>query len=197
MRHEHRPEHRPDHRPEQFSSNPADVIDVTPSADARRRWLQRSLALVTAGATIGVGLGAAWLFRERGNASAAPLTAFMQVSQTLTGKTALDPDVGLRLFDALQAGVPHFSLRIQQLAAAMAGRRADFPIAADETATLVKDPQQALASLILRGWYLGLVDGAAVIDRQALMYEAVGGALPARAYCGGAPGFWAEKPMES
>jgi hypothetical protein len=93
--------------------------------------------------------------------------------------------------------VPNFSLRIQQLAAAMDAGQADFPLAAEKTAILAKDPRQALASLILRGWYLGVIDGTAVIDRQALMHGAVANMLPVRGYCGGAPGFWAEKPAES
>ncbi|HEY4317294.1 MAG TPA: sugar dehydrogenase complex small subunit [Herbaspirillum sp.] len=191
-------------RPDHLRNRPADVIDVMPSpspsslsANARRGWLQRSLLLAAAGATAGVGLGAAWLFRARENEAAAPLAAFMQVSRKLTGNAALDADVGRRLFGALQAGVPHFSLRIQQLAAAMDAGTGGFTLAAERSATPARDPRQALASLILRGWYLGLVDNAAVIDRQALMYQAVAGALPVRGYCGGAPGFWAEQPVES
>jgi hypothetical protein len=158
--------------------------------------LTLSLTSIAAGAALGAGLGAAWLFHGRHDDAEAPLAAFMTVSQTLTGRAALDGDVALRLFGALQASVSDFSLRIQQLAAAMAAGRNAFAPAAADTASLPNDPRQALASLILRGWYLGVVDDAAVVDGQALMHAAVADALPVRGYCGGAPGFWAEKPME-
>ncbi|RXZ38638.1 hypothetical protein D9O50_03790 [Oxalobacteraceae bacterium CAVE-383] len=154
------------------------------------------MPLIAAGATLGTGLSAAWLFNARKADNAAPLAAFMKVSQALTGKTALDREAGIRIFGALQASVPNFPLRIQQLAAAMDAGQADFPLAAADSAALPADPRQALASIILRGWYLGVVDGAAVIDRQALMHAAVAGVLPVRGYCGGAPGFWAENPAE-
>lgn len=186
-------------RQDHLQHSAANAIDVAASetpSPSRRQWLLRSMPLLTVGATIGVGLGAAWLFNERRGDSGAPLAAFMKVSQALTGRTALDPDVTSRIFNALEKSVPSFSLRIQQLAAALEAAPSDFPLAAADTAALPADPRQALATLILRGWYLGVVDGITVADRQALMYAAVDGALPVRGYCGGTPGFWGDKPVE-
>ena len=186
---------RPDH-PQHSTADAIDVTSPESPSPSRRQWLLRSMPLVTVGTTIGVGLGAAWLFNERRNDRAAPLAAFMKVSQALTGRTTLDPDVANRIFNALEKNVPHFSLRIQQLAAAMDAGQSDFPLAAADTAVLPADPRQALATVILRSWYLGVVDGVTVADRQALMYAAVDGVLPVRGYCGGTPGFWADKPAE-
>jgi hypothetical protein len=164
---------------------------------ARRRWLRRSAALIAAGATIGAGLGAVLLFKAAAgetDTDAATLTAFMDASHILTGKTVLDRSVGTRLLSALQANMPDFAAKVRQLAAALHGGQPAPGIGAVQAGA--QDPQQALASAILRGWYLGLVDRTVATYEQSLMFAAVSNTLPVRSYCGGAPGFWAAPPME-
>lgn len=113
--------------------------------------------------------------------TAAPLDAFMTLSQALTAHSGLDRGVGERLLAALQKAVPDFSARVPQLAGAIAGGSAN---AAD----------QALAWQIMSAWYQGIVGDTVVTYEQALMFRVVSDTLIIRSYCPNEPGFWAAKP---
>jgi hypothetical protein len=156
----------------------------------RRRWLKRALTLIAAGVA---GSGASVLSTVQADESNTPLSAlsaFMTISQALTGKALLDRSVGARLLSALQKNTPDLPQRLQQLAAALLAVTA---------AGLSKAPAapQALALQIMQAWYLGVVDHTVVTYEQALMFAAVSDTLPIRSYCAGRPGFWAEKPLEN
>jgi hypothetical protein len=169
---------------DQYGNNRALIASRPRLSLARRRWLQRALALIAAGS------GASVLLKAQGIDSSAPLATFMTLSQALTSKAVLDPIIGARLLDALQKNTPDFPQRMQQLAAALLAGWPQVPAAAATA-------QQALALRIMQGWYLGVVDNTVVSYEQALMFEAVSNTLPIRSYCFGKPGFWAEKPIEN
>ncbi|MDB5992224.1 MAG: hypothetical protein JWQ10_3627 [Herbaspirillum sp.] len=175
---------------DQYGNNRALIASRPRLSLARRRWLQRALALIAAGS------GASVLLKAQGIDSSAPLATFMTLSQALTSKAVLDPIIGARLLDALQKNTPDFPQRMQQLAAALLAGWPQVPAAA-ATATAAATAQQALALRIMQGWYLGVVDNTVVSYEQALMFEAVSNTLPIRSYCFGKPGFWAEKPIEN
>ncbi|WP_179747169.1 sugar dehydrogenase complex small subunit [Paraburkholderia bryophila] len=144
----------------------------------RRRWLQGALALTAAGLT-----GSLALKALAANPSAAPIDAFMSLSQSLTARATLNRDVGTRLLAALQTSSPAFAQQLPKLAGALAAGSADAS-------------QQALALKILEAWYLGTVDTTVVTYEQALMYDVVSDTLIIRSYCPNKPGFWAAKPIE-
>ena len=148
------------------------------SSMTRRRWLQGALALTAASLT-----GSLALKALADDTSAAPIDAFMSLSQSLTARPALNRDVGARLLAALQKSSPDFARQLPKLAGALSNGSADAS-------------QQALALKILEAWYLGTVDTTVVTYEQALMYDVVSDTLIIRSYCPNKPGFWAAKPIE-
>ncbi|MFM0731191.1 sugar dehydrogenase complex small subunit [Paraburkholderia sediminicola] len=144
----------------------------------RRRWLQGAFALTIAGLT-----GSLALRALADDSAAAPIDAFMTLSQSLTARSALDRNVGTRLLAALQQSSPDLALQLPKLAGALAAGSADAA-------------QQALALKIMEGWYLGTVDNQVITYEQALMYDVVSDTLIIRSYCPNKPGFWAAKPIE-
>ncbi len=144
----------------------------------RRRWLQGALALMAAGLT-----GSLTLKALADDSSAAPIEAFMTLSQSLTAKSGLDRDVGTRLLAALQKSTPDLAQQLPKLAGALASNSADAA-------------QQALALKIMEAWYLGTVDNVVITYEQALMFNVVSDTLIIRSYCPNKPGFWAAKPIE-
>jgi hypothetical protein len=148
------------------------------SSMSRRRWLQGAFALTVAGLS-----GSLALKALADDASAAPLDAFMTLSQSLTAKSGLDRAVGARLLAALQKSSPDLAQQLPKLAGALAAGSAD-------------DAQQALALKIMEAWYLGTVDDTVITFEQALMYTVVSDTLVIRSYCANQPGYWAQKPVE-
>jgi hypothetical protein len=146
-------------------------------AKARRRWLQRTLALAAAGTT------GSMLLAFAADDAGAPLDSFMLLSRVLTGKPALDRALGARLLAALQDIESEFPLHLRQLAAGLPSGTLDAP-------------QQAFGLRIVQAWYLGVVDNAVVTYEQALMFGVVSDTLTIRSYCPGKPGFWAAPPVE-
>ncbi|WP_063533920.1 sugar dehydrogenase complex small subunit [Burkholderia sp. MSMB1589WGS] len=155
-----------------------DANEPTGGGLTRRQWLQRSLALSALGLA-----GSLTLRALAGAPSAAPLDAFMTLSEALTGKTGLNRAVGERLLRALQKGSFEFGDGLPKLAGALAAN------------TLTPD-QEALALRILEAWYLGIVDNVVVTYEEALMFGVVSDTLVVRSYCPNKPGFWADKPIE-
>jgi hypothetical protein len=148
------------------------------STMTRRRWLQGALALTVAGLA-----GSLTLRALADDTSAAPVDAFMTLSQSLTGRSVLDRDVGTRLLAALQKSTPDLAQQLPKLASALAGGSLD-------------PAQEALALKIMEAWYLGTVDNAVITYEQALMYTVVSDTLVIRSYCANQPGYWAQKPIE-
>jgi hypothetical protein len=156
----------------------ADARAKRPQATTRRQWLQGALALTAAGLT-----GSLTLKALAEGSAAAPIDAFMTLSQSLTAKATLDRDVGMRLLAALQKSTPSLAPQLPKLAGALTAGSADAG-------------QQVLALKIMEAWYLGTVDDQVVTYEQALMYNVVSNALIIRSYCPNKPGFWATKPIE-
>ena len=147
----------------------------------RRRWLQGALALSAASLA-----GSLTLRALADDAATAPIDTFMTLSQSLTAKSGLDRDVGVRLLAALQKSTPDLAQRLPKLGGALAAGNIETADAA----------QQVLALKILEAWYLGTVDDTVITYEQALMYGVVADTLVIRSYCPNEPGFWATKPVE-
>ena len=142
----------------------------------RRRWLQGALALTAAGLT-----GSLTLKALADDSAAAPIDAFMTLSQSLTARSSLDRDVGTRLLTALQKSTPDLAQQLPKLAGALAAGSADAA-------------QQALALKIMEAWYLGTVDNAVITYEQALMYPPIADVIVMPSFARGVPGYWAQPP---
>lgn len=119
----------------------------------------------------------------------AELSSFMTLSQRLTGRSNLDPRIGLRLFEALA----HRDSALRQSLGELQAHLGDAPSSWSER-------QQWLARQILGGWYLGMIgddqNATVVTYENALMFKAVDDVLVIRSYCPNKPGFWAAQPVE-
>ncbi len=109
------------------------------------------------------------------------LDAFMALSEALTGRSDLDPDVGQVYLAALQRHAP---------------KRAAL-LALSEDRSSPSDEAIALRKEILRNWYTGLVGEGeareAVTLDGALMWSAMGFSQP-KGFCRGPLGYWTEPP---
>ena len=123
---------------------------------------------------------------------------FLQLSKLLTGRSELDAETSWRLNAALTA--THQDFPAQVSACASFARAHGFATVEPLAAALdAQNPQlAAVLHAIVTAWYVGVAgDGpqAKVIAwREALMFDAVGGVLPAPSYCRAAPGYWTAKP---
>lgn len=121
------------------------------------------------------------------------IAAFLALSRALSGHDALDERLGSALLAAFEE-----NSRAADLAAFYEALRASSGDS-DAVAALLAAPETAdVGQAVLRGWYVGLVDGPDGLVRvgyeETLMGVAVGDFLQLRSNCGGLPHFWAEPP---
>lgn len=126
-----------------------------------------------------------------------PATAFFQLSVLLTGRDKLDPVLGQRLLQALQAGNASFNQHTADLLVFLQTRKVPLP----ELAALLsaeKPPFAALPTQVMAAWYLGVVgDGSqarVVAFEHALNAAAVSDKLKPPTYAYGVPGSWSTNP---
>lgn len=154
---------------------------------SRRRLLAVACASAAVGGVLLSPAGRTWAALTP--QAEAELSSFMTLSQRLTGRSNLDPRIGLRLFEALAQR----DTALKQSLAELQTRLGDSPASWGER-------QQWLARQILGGWYLGMIgddEHATVVSYEnALMFKAVDDVLVIRSYCPNKPGFWAAQPIE-
>ncbi|MCP1648768.1 sorbitol dehydrogenase family protein [Pseudomonas sp. GD04087] len=154
---------------------------------SRRRLLAVACASAAAGGVLLSPAARTWAALTP--QAATELDEFMTLSQRLTGRSNLDPRIGLRLFGVLAQR----DTALRQSLTELLDRLGDAPDTWNER-------QQWLARQILGGWYLGQIgddSGATVVTyEQALMFRAVDDVLVIRSYCPNKPGFWAAQPTE-
>ncbi len=126
---------------------------------------------------------AAILARMPGAARAAPSIgpdAFLRLSERLTGKSSLDPDLAAQFLAAFDGE----------------GRGAELSRLVDGGAP---GADTVAADEVVAAWYTGLVPGKAgsrlVTYDEALVWSVLSYTKPA-GYCGGAMGYWADPPEE-
>ncbi|EHH67402.1 hypothetical protein GMO_23970 [Gluconobacter morbifer G707] len=119
-------------------------------------------------------------------------TAFLQISEAITGRTNLDPVISSRLCAAMQATFPGYDETIRKLSSLVSsgGQPQDI---LDRSGDLRK------AVLALNAaWYTGSVEDKTnapmVSYYNALMYQPTKDALPVPTYCFAKPGWWTEAP---
>jgi fructose 5-dehydrogenase small subunit len=190
--------------------------DGSPSLDKRRFLLQTGVA---AGTLLGAG---GWIaaIAASGNAVAAtgpvaasvPVTGggaptavpadtqFLTLSQTLTGRSPLDPILARRYLNALSAQDTNFGTQFIALLKFVALS----PETGPEVLAATLDRQNAdlgkVLHRIVSAWYTGVVGegaNAQVIAYQgALMFVAVEDVVMPPSYCRAAPFYWTAKPPQ-
>lgn len=123
---------------------------------------------------------------------------FLQLSELLTGRRDLNPELSHRLGAALAAVNSDFARQVSAIAA-LARTRAMDAVEPLATTLDVQDPKLAgTLHAIIAAWYTGVAgDGpkAKVIAyRDALMFQVVEGVVAAPSYCRAAPDYWTAKP---
>ena len=156
------------------------------------RMRRRALMLLAA-----VGMVAtfpAWM--QGGEAVAAPVAAatgappeFIALSQLLTGRDHLDPQIANRIYATLSAKDPAFASSASALWQ-HANSGAD---ALQQTA--MNDPALSKTLTdIISAWYLGEAGGQVVQYKSALANTVVEDVVVTPSYCRAAPGYWAAEP---
>lgn len=128
-------------------------------------------------------------------ASPASATAFLTLSQALTGHADLNPETAARISTAMHNAMPEFPARIEGLTGLMQnGQQAKSLLAAASGDPALHDT--ALA--IVAAWYTGTIgkgSKAVVVSyAEALMYQPVKDALPVPTYCSFGPMWWTAEP---
>ncbi|NMM75232.1 sugar dehydrogenase complex small subunit [Acidovorax sp. SRB_24] len=124
-------------------------------------------------------------------------TTFLTLSQLLTGRDTLDPTLGRRLLEALQASDTSFDQHATDLLDLLQTRKVLLPNL-PALLTAEKPPFAALPSQVMAAWYLGVVgDGPqarVVAFEHALNAATVSDKLRPPTYAYGAPGSWSANP---
>ncbi len=127
--------------------------------------------------------------------SAVNATAFLTLSQALTGHTDLNPETAARIATAMRDAMPEFPAHINGLSGLIQnGQPAKSLLAAAGSDPALRDT--ALA--IVAAWYTGTIgkgSKAVVVSyAEALMYQPVKDALPVPTYCSFGPLWWTAEP---
>lgn len=180
---------------------------------------RRRQILLGLGAAALLGATGAWrlpralaaLAPQGGGADAAD---FIALSTWLTGRTALNRELGQRYFAALSARYPAFRSQLAALIARRAAQANPEPQAFCDAVDASGEAYATLPRQIVAAWYVGLVGDLpqpdAAQDRSsppqlvkasvlayelALMYEPVRDVLAIPSYCRDVPGYWARPPQ--
>ncbi|WP_322044408.1 sugar dehydrogenase complex small subunit [Paraburkholderia sp. J67] len=168
-------------------------------APSRRQFLIGTTLLASLSVA---GLGALSAAHAQAAAASADadFAAFMRLSQYLTGKTALDVEIGRAILAGLRGDDANASAMIAQLNDFVA--RTNTP--ANTLQSVLDASQPTLAGLpkkVVTAWYLGVVgtgkNARTVAYEQALMYPPIADVIVMPSYARGVPGYWAKPPVLS
>jgi hypothetical protein len=168
-------------------------------APSRRQFIIGTAVVATVGAVGGLASLHTAVAQESA-ASDANFTAFMRLSQYLTGKTTLDVEIGRAILAGLLDDDASANTAIAQLNDFVA--RTNTP--ANTLQSVLDASQPALAKLpkkVVTAWYLGVVGtdkkARTVAYEQALMYPPIADVIVMPSYARGVPGYWAKPPVLS
>ncbi|MEW6342533.1 MAG: sugar dehydrogenase complex small subunit [Paraburkholderia sp.] len=127
------------------------------------------------------------------------LDAFLALSQHLTGRTAFDPVLSKRVYDALARSDSQFTQNVTSLNTWLQGHGG---VPSDTVTQALQTDQPVLArtvGAVMRAWYLGLVGEMphvqVVAYESALMFDPVKDVLTIPSYCRDVPFYWTQKPV--
>ncbi|WP_025812065.1 sugar dehydrogenase complex small subunit [Komagataeibacter kakiaceti] len=124
----------------------------------------------------------------------APL--FLALSQRLTDRDTLDPQVGHALYAGIIHAVPDRRAQIQNLHALMAGGTFSSASALARAAEHADPVFKDVIHDIMTGWYRGVADQKVVVYRSALMFDITSDAVYPKTYAAGGPFYWTRTPPE-
>jgi hypothetical protein len=165
----------------------------------RRRFVLGACASAVALAFTSAGFGFPTFFTQAfADTPPAGLDGFLLLSRKLTGRTAFDPALAQRVYDALSKSDSEFAGNVSALNAWLAAHGG---VPSDTVTQALKADTPKLAgtvTAIMRAWYLGLVGDAprvtVVAYERALMFDPVNDVLTIPSYCRDAPFYWTQKP---
>lgn len=141
--------------------------------------------------------GVARALAQTASAPDADFTAFMKLSQYLTGKSTLDVEIGHAIFAGLVDQDTQFPKQVAQLNDFVATSKTP----ANGLQQVLDSTQPALATVpkrVMPAWYLGVVGtglkARTVSYEQALMYPPISDVIVMPTYARGVPGYWAQPP---
>ena len=169
---------------------PAAVLQAQALSDHGRTRRRAIMLLAALGM---VATFPAWM--QSGSAVAAPAATpgapaeFLALSQLVTGRAQLDPEIANRIYTSLQARDPAFAGHASTL-----WQHANAGVDALQHSAM-NDPAlgQAL-NAIVTAWYLGEAGGQVVQYKSALANTVVQDVVATPSYCRAAPGYWAAEP---
>jgi hypothetical protein len=134
-----------------------------------------------------------------GQTAAAMGGKFMPLSQFVTGRSKLDPEVGVALLAALRESDASFSAVLDDLAAdAASGKYSDVE---SLEAAVRGSPKHAALLALVSAWYTGsvTVNGKErfITLQQALLYEPIADGSHIPGNCAGATNSWADMSAPS
>jgi hypothetical protein len=189
-------------RPDAFIAAPAVTSTGAPLGSARRR----RFALGAVGSALALAFGALpawgpWFGVNNARAADSEADTFLLLSERLTGRVALDAQLGQRMHDALIQADQHFP---QNAAALLAWLQSHPQTPLETLGATLQAEQPALAKTsvaILDAWYLGVVGESphakVIAYERALMFDPVKDVLTIPSYCRDVPGYWAAPPAHA
>ncbi|MCG5074776.1 sorbitol dehydrogenase family protein [Paraburkholderia tagetis] len=127
-------------------------------------------------------------------------TAFIALSQHLTGRTHFDAVLGQRIYAALARASSQFEQNVGALDTWIKGHGG---VPSDTVTAALKTDRPELAATvgdIMRAWYLGLVGEMPKVQvlayEKALMFDPVSDVLTIPSYCRDVPFYWTKKPAD-
>jgi|GEM_PF-556140 len=156
------------------------------------------------GAPYAFGIADARAADPAASAAAAPAqsgySAFIALSQHLSGRTHFDAVLGQRIYAALARASSQFE---QNVGALNSWLKDHGGVPSDTVTSALKADRPELASTvgdIMRAWYLGLVGEMPNVQvlayEKALMFDPVSDVLTIPSYCRDVPFYWTQKPAD-
>jgi hypothetical protein len=149
-------------------------------------------------ATVAVAYAASFIPRTWAGSPDPSYSAFVTVSEYLTGHPVLDGALAMRAYSALAGDDEGFKGQVQSLSTLIAAQKPD-PMTLQAILDGKKSPLAALPRKIVKAWYLGVVgDGdkaRCIAFENNLTNRAVADHLRPPSYCFGTYGSWVQKPL--
>ncbi|WP_371207311.1 sorbitol dehydrogenase family protein [Komagataeibacter sp. SM21] len=177
---------------------PTNIHLASPNAMRMRRALRmsrRDMLLGAMGAAV-VTLGASRPGFAATEEADPVVPLFLAVSQRLTDRDVLDPQISHALYAGIIHANPERREQIHKLhdlmaSGSFASARA-LACAAEHSDPVFKD----VIHEIMTGWYRGVADQKVVVYRSALMFDITKDAVYPKTYAAGGPFYWTQTPPE-
>jgi hypothetical protein len=164
-------------------------------ASGRRQFVLRACASAAA-LSLRLALEPAFAFSPPAGGG---LDAFIALSQQLTGRTALDPTLARRIYDALAKADGGF---VADIAVLNKWLKTHGGVPSDVVTAALTTENAGLAKRVgevMRVWYLGVIGDTlprieVLAYEHALMFDPVKDMLPIPSYCRDVPFYWTQKP---